>query len=38
MLAGFTFASDLRRDRLARFYGLSIPEGQSETSSATGTG
>jgi hypothetical protein len=32
MFDGFTFASEIRLGRLARFYGLSIPEGQNETS------
>jgi potassium/hydrogen antiporter len=31
---GFTFASEVRLDRLARFYGLSVPAGQNETSLA----
>jgi NhaP-type Na+/H+ and K+/H+ antiporter len=30
----FTFASEVLLGRLARFYGLSIPEGQNETSLA----
>jgi NhaP-type Na+/H+ and K+/H+ antiporter len=34
MFDGFTFASEVRLGRLARFYGLSVPEGQSETSLA----
>ncbi|HEX5078059.1 MAG TPA: transporter associated domain-containing protein [Geminicoccaceae bacterium] len=31
---GFTFASEVRLGRLARFYGLSIPVGEDETSLA----
>jgi NhaP-type Na+/H+ and K+/H+ antiporter len=34
MFDGFTFASEVRLGRLARFYGLSVPEGQNETSLA----
>jgi hypothetical protein len=34
MLDGFTFASEVRLGRLARFSGLSVPEGQNETSLA----
>ena len=34
MFDGFTFASEVRLGRLARFYGLAIPEGQNETSLA----
>ena len=34
MFDGFTFASEVLLVRLARFYGLSIPEGQNETSLA----
>ena len=34
MFEGFTFASKVRLGRLARFYGLSVPEGQNETSLA----
>ena len=34
MFEGFTFASEILLDRLARFYGLSIPEGENETSLA----
>jgi len=31
---GFTFASEVLLGRLARFYGLSIPEGHNQTSLA----
>ena len=34
MFEGFTFASEVMLGRLARFYGLSIPKGQNETSLA----
>jgi NhaP-type Na+/H+ and K+/H+ antiporter len=34
MFQGFTFASEVLLGRLARFYGLSIPEGHHETSLA----
>lgn len=34
MFEGFTFASEVLLGRLARFYGLSIPEGENETSLA----
>jgi hypothetical protein len=34
MFDGFTFASEVRLGRLARFYGLSVSEGQNETSLA----
>lgn len=34
MFIGFTFASEVLLGRLARFYGLSIPEGHNETSLA----
>lgn len=34
MFQGFTFASEVLLARLARFYGLSVPEGHNETSLA----
>ena len=34
MFEGFTFASEVLLGRIARFYGLSIPEGENETSLA----
>ena len=34
MFQGFTFASEVLLGRLARFYGLTIPEGHNETSLA----